>query len=69
MGKKRYEVFFDWNGAMGQPLDLRLYGRNLGDTEYATGGNTVWSTGFYTYNLGAPRTWGLEVRYRFGSER
>ena len=54
---------------MGQPLDVRLYGRNLGDTDYATGGNTVWSTGFYTYTLGAPRTWGLEVRYRFGSER
>jgi iron complex outermembrane receptor protein len=64
-----YDLFnasVEWNEVMGSPLDLRLYGRNLTDEEYATGGVSVWTTGFVSYMLGAPRTYGLEMRYRFG---
>ena len=64
-----YDLFnasVEWNEVMGSRLDLRLYGRNLTDEEYATGGVSVWTTGFVTYMLGAPRTYGLEMRYRFG---
>ena len=55
-----------WRDVMGMPIDLRAYVKNLTDEEYATGGMSVWTTGFVTYILGAPRTYGMEVRYRFG---
>ena len=51
---------------MGNPIDVRAYVKNLTDEEYATGGTSVWTTGFITAILGAPRTYGLELRYRFG---
>ena len=56
----------EWNGVMQSPLDLRIYGKNLTDEEYSTGGTSVWTTGFITHILGAPRTYGMELRYRFG---
>jgi iron complex outermembrane recepter protein len=56
----------EWNGVMGKPLDLRIYGKNLADEEYSTGGTSVWTTGFVTHILGAPRTYGFDLRYRFG---
>lgn len=54
----------EWRGIAGSNLDVRAYGKNLGNTEYATGGTSVWTTGFITHMLGAPRTYGLEARYR-----
>jgi iron complex outermembrane recepter protein len=63
-----YDLFnasVEWNDVMQLPLDLRIYGRNLGDEEYSTGGTSVWTTGFITHMLGAPRTYGMEMRYRF----
>lgn len=56
----------DWRDVMGKPIDVRAYVKNLTDEEYATGGTSVWTTGFITAILGAPRTYGLELRYRFG---
>ena len=56
----------DWRDVMGKPIDLRAYVKNLTDEEYATGGTSVWTTGFVTALLGPPRTYGLEMRYRFG---
>jgi iron complex outermembrane receptor protein len=64
-----YDLFnasVEWNDVLQSPLDLRMYVRNLTDEEYATGGVSVWTTGFVSYMLGAPRTYGLELRYRFG---
>ncbi len=64
-----YDLFnasVDWRDVMGKPIDLRAYVKNLTDEEYATGGVSVWTTGFITYILGAPRTYGFELRYRFG---
>ena len=55
---------------MGRPWNLRLYVRNLSNKDYATGGISVFpTTGIYSYNLGAPRTYGLQLRYRFGIEQ
>ncbi len=56
----------DWRDVMGKPFDVRAYVKNLTDEEYATGGTSVWTTGFITAILGPPRTYGLELRYRFG---
>jgi len=59
-------AFVDWNDVMGIPLDLRLYIKNLTDKNYASGGTSVYaSVGFYDYILGAPRTYGAELKYRF----
>jgi len=55
---------------MRQPFDVRLYVKNLANENYATGGTSVYpTTGFYSYTLGTPRTYGLEVRYRMGTEK
>ena len=61
-------AYLDWKDMMSLPVDLRFYVKNLSDEEYAVGGNSVISTGFYTYILGAPRTYGLELNYRFSNE-
>jgi iron complex outermembrane receptor protein len=62
------DAFVDWTNVMGHGFDLRLYGKNLADKNYATGGTSVISTGFYSYTMGAPRTFGLELRYAFGGK-
>lgn len=56
----------DWRNVLGRPLDLRLYVDNAADEDYSTGGSSVWTTGFTVVTLGAPRTFGIEARYRFG---
>jgi iron complex outermembrane receptor protein len=56
----------DWRDVMGKTIDLRAYVKNLTDEEYGTGGTSVWTTGFVTTLLGPPRTYGFEMRYRFG---
>ena len=56
----------DWRDVMGRPIDVRAYVKNLTDEEYSTGGVSVWTTGFVSTILGPPRTYGLELRYRFG---
>jgi iron complex outermembrane receptor protein len=63
------DASIDWTQVMGNPFDLRFYVKNLSDEKYATGGVSVISTGLYAYTLGAPRTYGLELRYRFGTEK
>ncbi len=64
------DLYADWSQVMGRPWNLRLYVRNLSNKDYATGGISVFpTTGIYSYNLGAPRTYGLQLRYRFGIEQ
>jgi iron complex outermembrane receptor protein len=58
---------FDLNGVAGSNLDLALFVRNVFDKDYLASSNVGsaalgTNSGFY----GAPRTYGLEVRYRFG---
>jgi iron complex outermembrane recepter protein len=64
-----YDLFnasVEWNHVMETPLDVQIYGKNLTDEDYSTGGTSVWTTGFITHILGAPRTYGIDLRYRFG---
>jgi iron complex outermembrane recepter protein len=56
----------DWQAVYGKPFDLRLFVQNATDKDYALGGISVWTTGFESVTLGAPRTFGFSVRYRFG---
>ncbi|QGZ96136.1 TonB-dependent receptor [Terricaulis silvestris] len=59
----------DWNDLGGQPVDLSLFVKNALDEEYHPAGNTTYvSVGFSSGFLGAPRTIGAELRYRFGAE-
>ncbi len=58
---------FDLTGVAGTSLDAGLFVRNLFDKEYLASANVGSnllgiSSGFY----GAPRTYGIELRYRFG---
>jgi len=58
---------FDLNGIGGTKLDAGVFVRNLFDKEYLASANVGSnllgiSSGFY----GAPRTYGIELRYRFG---
>ncbi|MAC34241.1 MAG: hypothetical protein CME38_11655 [Haliea sp.] len=56
---------------MGSPFTLALWGKNLGDEEYRTGGFDVPTfginppDGLYTNSWGNTRTWGLDLRYDF----
>ena len=45
-----------------------LFGDNLTDKEYIQSGEFGAAVGVAIANFGRPRTWGLSVRYRFGSE-
>ena len=56
----------DWNNVGGQPLRASLFVRNLGNRDYATGRAGVGALGYYTVSYAPPRTWGIELMYRFG---
>ena len=45
-----------------------LFGDNLTDEEYIQSGEASALVGIAIANFARPRTWGLSVRYRFGSE-
>ena len=58
----------DWNGVAGSSLDASLFARNLFKENYfATGAAAGAFLGFQTAIAGAPRTYGVELRYRFGT--
>jgi iron complex outermembrane receptor protein len=66
----RYDLFnfyINWDNMLGSALSTRLFAKNLTDEEYATGGTSIWTTGFASLTLGAPRTYGVELRYQFGN--
>ena len=57
--------------AFGSSLSVALWGKNLGDEEYRTGGFDVPNfginppDGLYANSWGNTRTWGIDVRYDF----
>jgi iron complex outermembrane receptor protein len=57
---------FSWRRVGGRPLDIALWGRNLTNRTYASGGGTLNPT-FTAATLipGPPRTFGLRMRYSF----
>jgi len=58
----------NWEGVAGLPLDLSLFGTNLGDEEYYGYVPGLGTAGLETAVLGQPRMYGLRLRYRFGNE-
>ncbi|MET0660490.1 MAG: hypothetical protein ABW110_20285, partial [Steroidobacteraceae bacterium] len=57
--------FIEWNNLLGQPLDLSVFVRNADDERYFNG--SVNRT-FRLVSIGEPRTWGAQLRYRFGGD-
>ncbi|MDB6062897.1 MAG: TonB-dependent receptor, partial [Verrucomicrobiaceae bacterium] len=64
-----YGIFngrIDWNNVAESSVDLSLFAKNLGDKVYISGGVASGTTlGETTSLVGAPRTYGVEARYRF----
>jgi iron complex outermembrane receptor protein len=59
----------DWENVAGRPVDASLFVKNAFDENYISGAGLVNSAiyGFATLYYGEPRTWGLQLRYRFGA--
>ena len=59
----------DWNNVMGQPVDIGLFVRNLFDKDYkvGSGGLIASQLGTTTAIYGDPRTFGIQLRARFGA--
>jgi iron complex outermembrane receptor protein len=58
----------NWNGVLGSPIDLALFVTNLTKEQYQVNvTNTFISSGYESYIPNMPRTYGLRVKYRFGS--
>jgi iron complex outermembrane receptor protein len=59
----------DWNNYLNSSFDLSLFVNNLTDRTYKVGANALEHlTGTTASIYGAPRMWGVELRYRFGAE-
>ncbi|MFT4046210.1 MAG: TonB-dependent receptor [Solimonas sp.] len=55
-----------WTEVMGSKFDVSAYMKNVTDTEYAVGGVQLYTTiGIITRAYGEPRTYGMQLRYRF----
>lgn len=64
-----YNLRLDWNNIAGEPLDGAFYVTNLTNTVYRVGGLDVYSAlGFTSALYNPPRMFGVQLRYRFGSE-
>lgn len=59
----------DWNDVMGNPIDIGLFVRNLFDKTYKVGTGSLISSqlGTTTAIYGDPRTYGIQLRARFGA--
>ena len=59
----------DWTNAIGSSFDASLYVRNAMDDEWIVGSNSlIDALGFQTNTWNEPRTYGLQLRYRFGAD-
>jgi len=56
----------DWERMLGSAFDLAIFGKNLTDEKYAIGGiDLLDNLGLATRVYGAPRTWGVSLRYSY----
>ena len=61
-----YNARLSWNRILGSKLSAALWGRNLSDEEYFVGGMTLAAAlGHNAAAVGEPRTYGLELSYRY----
>lgn len=58
----------DWEQVMGSNFDLALFANNVTDEVYSAGGVANPAIGIHAVQPGAPRTYGLELKYTFGEE-
>jgi len=58
----------DWTNVMGRAVDIGLFAKNLTDKIYVLNGDRGLS-GIGRVFYGAPRTWGIQARIRFGDGR
>lgn len=66
-GRSLVNARLDWSDIVGWPLDVGLFVRNAFDETYLTGGIALQQQlGITHASVGAPRTYGAELRYRFG---
>jgi iron complex outermembrane receptor protein len=57
----------DWENVFGKGFSVSLFGKNLTDKVYATAGDVaLTSVGIADKEYAEPRTFGIELRYRFG---
>ena len=56
----------EWNNVLGTKTSAALWVRNLTDTKYFTSGVPIAAFGSTVKTIGAPRTWGVELKYNFG---
>ncbi len=57
----------NWNSVMGSPVDISAFMVNATNKKYYLSYNNRNSVGFASQLAAEPRTWGVKVRYRFGS--
>ena len=58
-------VRLELNKIAGSGIDAALFVNNLTDRKYFTGGHATASVGVASYSVGAPRMYGLQLRYSF----
>ncbi len=59
----------DWNSFLASSFDASVFVNNLTDRTYKVGANALEHlTGTTSSIYGAPRMWGVELRYRFGAD-
>jgi iron complex outermembrane receptor protein len=59
----------DWNSFLGSSFDASVFVNNLTDRTYKVGANALeHQIGTNASIFGAPRMWGVELRYRFGAD-
>lgn len=59
----------DWKSVFQSSFDVGLFVDNLEDKKYQESVFNLYSQiGFQSDTAGSPRTWGLDVKYRFGAE-
>ncbi|CAN7255239.1 TonB-dependent receptor [Phenylobacterium sp. LjRoot225] len=57
----------NWNNVMSKPIDLAFFVTNVTNEKYPVSvGSTYNSAGFENLLYGAPRMWGVRLRYSFG---
>ena len=57
----------NWNSVAGLPIDISAFVVNAANEKYFVGVFDQPTQGFRAHALGEPRTYGLRVKYRFGS--
>lgn len=64
-GYHLFNARIDWHNIGGRRVDLAVFGQNLGNEQYITSGTVTPAAGYAWAYPGAPRMWGVQIRYEF----